>query len=96
MGYATGIPGANDKVFEALTIFQGSISKSFHEQRACEGQKDRVPCPDASVFSIQGRGRVRQGSQLLCILLLLRLFLCYQILLLKTLLGPRACLECVC
>lgn len=67
---------ANDSVFEALTIFQGSISKSLHEQRACEGQKDRVPCPDASVFSIQGGRRARQGPQLLCILLLLRPLLC--------------------
>lgn len=80
-------------VFEALTIFQGSISKSLHEQRACEGQKDRVPCPDASVFSIQGGGSSRQGPQVLFILFLGRLLLCYQLLVLNSLLRPGACFE---
>lgn len=65
MATLLGHRGADGWGHEALTVLQGCIGESFHEQRAWEGQEDGVPCPAAPVLSIQGGRRVRQRTQLL-------------------------------
>lgn len=76
-----------------LTIFQGSIGESIHEQRAWEGQDDGVPGPAAPARSMQGCGGGRPGTWPLVLGAAPRLGGCWQrrVFPLGPLLGPRAC-----
>lgn len=92
-GQAAGALWADSQGQEALTVLQGCVGESFHEQRAWEGQEDGVPRPASPGLAVQRGRRVRQRPQLLFLHAALLLSICQQgrVLPLDPLRAPHAC-----